>query len=236
MGFGEHTISRYLEGYFPNKNYSDILSSILKDHTEMEKWLENGKDRITSVAYKKVSKKLELLKRLTKCDTKRELIALYIANSDYDITDLSLQKLLYFVKAFSIGVFDNEDVIDGECEAWAYGPVFPDIYSKYKSFGNSLLPHIELRSDYFSRLSDEDKYIIDYVLGIFGRLNGKVLMDITHKESPWNMARLGLESFEMSNNVISDYNIREYYHNMDKAYDLKTKEGVNNYINSLFEW
>ena len=130
LGFGEHTISRYLEGQIPNKEYSDILLSILHDHEEMEKRLEAGKDRITANAYNKVSRKINIIKKLTKCENKLELVALYIINSEYDITDLSLQKLLYFVKAFSRGVFKGENVFEGTCEAWAYGPVFPEIYAK----------------------------------------------------------------------------------------------------------
>ena len=73
------------------------------------------------------------------------------------------------------------------------------------------------------------------MLNTFGRLNGKVLMDITHKEEPWNTARVGLETFEMSKNVISDSSIGDYYKGINKIYDLTTREGVNKYIDSLFE-
>ncbi len=234
LGFGEHTISRYLEGQIPKREYSDFLLLLLHDHLEMERVLEDGKDRITTVAYNKVKKKIALIKQMTCCNTKLELVALYIVNSNYDITDLSLQKLLYFVKAFSLGVFGGKRVFDGTCEAWAYGPVFPDIYQKYKIFGNSLIPKIETDDSRFKKLSSGDKKIIDFVLSTFGRLNGNVLMDITHREEPWNNARLGLESFEMSKNIISDSSICEYYKGINKIFDLTTREGVNKYIDSLF--
>lgn len=234
LGFGEHTISRYLEGQIPNREYSDLLLLLLHNHLEMEKRLEEGKDRITNVAYRKVAKKINVLKELTRCDNKIDLVALYITNSAYDITDLSLQKLLYFVKAFSLGVFDGDGIFDGACEAWAYGPVFPAIYAKYKGFGDSLIPSIDLDADFFSKLDSEDKRIIDYILDNFGRLNGKVLMDITHMEAPWNNARLGLEAYEPSNNVISDESIKRYYKSINDKYDLSKREGVNSYIDDLF--
>jgi uncharacterized phage-associated protein len=235
LGFGEHTISRYLEGQLPNREYSDMLLSILHDPSEMKRRLEDGKDRITSVAYKKVSKKLMQIERYRQCDSTLELAALYIANSEYDITNLSLQKLLYFVKAFSLGVFEGNPVFDGECQAWAYGPVFPGIYSKYKEYGNSLIPKLELPEDFFERFSSDDKAVIDYVLTNLGRLNGKVLMDITHKESPWNDARSGLLPYESSANIISDSSIKEYYHGINAIYGLKQRAGVNKYIDSLFD-
>ena len=235
LGFGEHTISRYLDGQIPKREYSDLLLCLLHDHLEMEKVLEEGKDRITNVAYNKVKKKISLIKQMTSCSTKLELVALYIVNSQYEVTDLSLQKLLYFVKAFSLGVFDEDAVFDDTCEAWAYGPVFPDIYKKYKTFGDSLIPKINPDPSCFAGLKAEDKKIIDFVLNTFGRLNGKVLMDITHKEEPWNTARVGLETFEMSKNVISDSSIGDYYKGINKIYDLTTREGVNKYIDSLFE-
>ena len=235
LGFGEHTISRYLDGQIPKREYSDLLLHLLHDHLEMEKVLEEGKDRITNVAYNKVKKKIALIKHLTNCDTKLELVALYIVNSQYEITDLSLQKLLYFVKAFSLGVFGGDAVFDDSCEAWMYGPVFPDVYQKYKTFGDSLIPKFELDPTCFSMLGADEKKVIDFVLNTFGRLNGKVLMDITHKEEPWNKARSGLETFETSQNIISDSSICEYYEGMNKIYDLTTREGVNRYIDSLFE-
>ena len=234
LGLGEHTITRYLNGQIPKKEYSDLLLSILHNHDEMRKILETGRDRITDNAYKKIHRKLDQIEKITKCDTKLELVALYISNSDYDITDLSLQKLLYFVKAFSLGVFGGKNIFKEECEAWAYGPVFPDIYAKYKAYGNSLIPKISLKSNYFSKLSNKEKDIIDYVLDNLGRLNGKTLMDITHKESPWNEARLGLEPFEASQNIISDQSIMDYYRGIDTRFDLRKREGVRNYIDCLF--
>jgi uncharacterized phage-associated protein len=234
LGFGEHTISRYLEWQLPNREYSDLLLSLLHNPSEMKKRLEEGKDRITSVAYKKVSNKLAQISKYEQCESRLELAALYIANSEYDITNLSLQKLLYFVKAFSLGVFEGDPVFEGECQAWAYGPVFPGIYSKYKEYGNYLIPKLDLPEDFFERFSSENKAVIDYVLANLGRLNGKVLMDITHKESPWNDARSGLLPYESSANIISDSSIKEYYHGINDIYDLKQRVGVNKYIDSLF--
>lgn len=234
LGLGEHTISRYLDGQIPKKEYSDLLLSLLHDHVEMKKKLEEGRGRITDNAYKKIQRKLDQIEKMAKCDTKLQLVALYISNSAYDITDLSLQKLLYFVKAFSLGVFGGKNIFNEECEAWAYGPVFPEVYAKYRAYGDSLIPKISLKSDYFSRLTNREKEVIDYVLDNFGKLNGKTLMDITHKESPWNEARLGLESFEASQNVISDKSIMEYYRGINSRFELSKREGVRNYIDSLF--
>ncbi|MCR5155098.1 MAG: DUF4065 domain-containing protein [Butyrivibrio sp.] len=235
LGFGEHTISRYIEGQIPQKKYSDILKTLLYDHHEMRKVLEEGKDRITSVAYKKVLNRLELMDGLTNCDNKVDLVALYIVNSDYDITDLSLQKLLYFVKGFSLAVFGKKPIFEEQCEAWAYGPVFPTVYEKYKVFKKEVISDIYVSDQFFSGLSAKEKSIIDFVLANYGKYNGKVLMDITHSEEPWNIARYGLETFESSHNVITDESIREYYTGINSRFDLKTKDGIVRYIDFLLE-
>ena len=91
-------------------------------------------------------------------------------NSIHDITDyiilrvksedrfaslinLKLQKLLYYVQAWSYGI-NKKPMFDGEFEAWIHGPVNREIYNRFKYSGAELerlshneMPWIETRGD-----------------------------------------------------------------------------------------
>ena len=49
LGFGEVTITRYLAGQIPSKEYSDIMRAALSDTKVMKEMLESNKDKPTSV-------------------------------------------------------------------------------------------------------------------------------------------------------------------------------------------
>ena len=232
LGLGEHTISRYVEGAMPSKKYSDFLKRVLAYHSVMRDKLEENKESITETAYRKTDEALSEIESMCGHDSKIELFALYIIHKGFDVTNLSLQKLLYYVKAFSY-IFGGKDIIEDECEAWAYGPVFPDIYDKYKGLGSSVIEDYDKSIDYDSLLSSEERGVLDYVVDCFGIFNGKVLMKMTHKERPWIEARSGIPEYAPSNNVIREEVILDYFGNADHRYDLKTPDGVKKYIQEL---
>ena len=47
LGWGEVTITRYLDGDLPTKNYSDKLKLVLNNADEMSNLLESNKDKIS---------------------------------------------------------------------------------------------------------------------------------------------------------------------------------------------
>ncbi|MDD3142003.1 MAG: DUF4065 domain-containing protein [Lachnospiraceae bacterium] len=232
LGFGELTITRYLDGQLPSKKYSDLLLSILYNHHAMRDVLDKGKENIKQVAYNKVDEAIKNIERLTTCDTKIEVIALYVINSMYEITNMSLQKILYYIKAFSM-VIDNNEMFMDNCEAWAYGPVFPSIYEKYKVFDRQIIEDCDAQINYDELLNAKEKERIDFVLNCFGIYNGKVLKEFTHKEEPWIKARIGFEENESCNNPIKEKDIQEYFMRINQKYGITEKSGVEKYIKSL---
>lgn len=232
LGLGEHTISRYVEGALPNRKNSDFLRDVLRDPHLMRKHLEDNKNNITENAYHKVDSALSEIESLCNHESKTELFALYIIHKADEVTDLFLQKLLYYVKAFS-WLFLERDMIEDNCEAWTYGPVFPDIYVKYKLFGNRTIPDYDQSINYDSILGKDEKMVLDYVIHCFGIYNGGVLMRLTHKETPWQTARTGIPDYAPSSNLIENTDIRKYFEKMDKKYHLKQMDGVKAYIYDL---
>lgn len=232
LGFGELTITRYLDGQLPTKRYSDMLLRLLHYDEEMKRLLEAGKTNITPNAYRKVEEAMQNRERLLRHDAKIEIVALYIINSFYEVTNLSLQKLLYYVKAFGY-VFQGKDLLQEECEAWVHGPVFPMIYEKYKDFGREIIRGDAGELDFECLLTTEEHEVISYVLQCFGIYNGGVLRELTHRERPWQEARQGLGDMERCTNIIKNEDIQQYFAEMDEKFGLHKKNGVEQYIKSL---
>ena len=232
LGFGELTITRYLEGQMPSKRYSDILLKFLEDDDLMERQLESKKECITENAYRKVKETLSARKKLLNHTTKIEAFALYLLNSSYEITNLSLQKLLYYIKGFGY-LFFGRDVLESRCEAWVHGPVFPIIYNKYKEFGKSIISNDYLLINADNLLPEKDAALAEYILGCFGIYNGVILREFTHRELPWRVARGELDDSQRSTNTMKDDDIKSYFVEMDKIYNLQQKSGVEKYIRSL---
>ncbi len=60
---------------------------------------------------------------------------IYLSNkSDRHITNLKLQKLVYYAQAWHL-VFFNRKLYDAPIEAWIHGPAVRSLYKKYKRSG-----------------------------------------------------------------------------------------------------
>jgi len=231
INIGEHTIERYLKGQIPNKRISEMLKSFLFDYNNFKKmYLENKDDsRVTDNTRKKVSAALDRLETINSSNTKIEAVALYIINSGYEITNLALQKLLYYADAVNMLKTDRV-LFENDCEAWVHGPVYPIIYNKYREFGRTQIYDCDLDKSYLQKISNEEKEVLDYVLKNFAIYNGKVLEHSTHRESPWLEAREGYFETEASDEIIRKDSIKEYFENIKEEFDILKPDCVVRYI------
>lgn len=232
LGFGEITIKRYMDGSVPSGRYSAILKRVLENPLIMKSYLENNKEKISGVAYKKTATVLSEMEEKDSYDTKIELVACYIRDSGYEISDMSLQKLLYYAQGVNL-IVNNQVIFSELCQAWKHGPVYPVIYDKYKNYGADIIPPCELCINYDDLLDKKERDVIDLVLHSFGRYNGSVLRNFTHKEDPWLNERVLYEDDEICTNEISIDSMREYFTRIDKQFNLSTEDGIQNYITSL---
>jgi len=53
-----------------------------------------------------------------------------------DLTNLKLQKLLYFAYGVHLSLF-NEKLFNDEIQAWKLGPVIPSVYNEFKDHGKN---------------------------------------------------------------------------------------------------
>lgn len=114
-----------------------------------------------------------------------------------------------------------------------YGPVFPSVYEKYKEFGKQEIV-VNLPKEYIDNLlSEDEKNVTNFVLRTFGIYNAWFLKDLTHLEDPWKLARKGIDDKDVSRNIMDDNLIMEFFFRMDKIYNLKSPEGVEDYIRDM---
>lgn len=117
------------------------------------------------------------------------------------VTQLKLQKLLYFVEAYYMVKYDKEKLFEDEFLAWTYGPVCKSVYDKYKSYYD--LPIVESDCEDIKDPQIEDA--IKIVCEAFGSLSTSKLIAITHlKESPWDKS-------EKRNSIISKQETKEWF-------------------------
>lgn len=103
-------------------------------------------------------------------------------NEGDGLTNLKLQKLVYYAQGFHLAIFDAP-LFSENIEAWTHGPVVPDLYQSNKQYGRNSVPLVE---DFtFDVLSKDEFDLIEEVYRVFGQFSAWQLRDMTHEESPW---------------------------------------------------
>ncbi len=232
LGFGDITITRYLDGQLPSRANSDILLRILASHKTMEEYLEKGKDKITAIAYQKCRGALDNLLQLYG-EGKIELVTRYILFKAKDITPMALQKLLYYAQAFYSAIF-GEDLFTDDCQAWAYGPVFPDIYYRYQDYGyNPIERPTDIFEEDFSELTTKEISLLNAVIDSFGNCSGGMLSSITHNERPWIEARGNLLPSDRSMTIIKRDTIKRYFRDVVIQYHILNPCDIEKYCDAM---
>ncbi|MCD7808604.1 MAG: DUF4065 domain-containing protein [Erysipelotrichaceae bacterium] len=236
LGFGEITITRYLSGQIPSKEYSDIIRLALSSPTYMKKLLIQNKDKIAESSFNKaMNVAIQMENQFSVSDKMLQVIA-YVFEELEEVTPLMLQKILYFIQGLSYAI-NNKPMFYEECEAWVHGPVYREVYDMFKDFKYN--PIDDVRFVIFEGITDEltieDKKIIDLVSNTFGMYSGKMLERITHKEDPWKTARQGYSDHISSHEILSKQMIKDYYRTVSKKYDLSCEEGINLYIRDMLK-
>lgn len=158
--------------------YEDMMASLQEaiDYSKKNKDLSTQTITITS-----------------NCDNKAKYSALEIAkwficynrlkhedNPEDNVTNLKLQKLLYYAQGLSLK-YTGKPLFNDNIEAWQHGPVVPVVYHEYKQYGgkgidkNVDMPHFD----------ENTEIILKDVYEDYGQYSAWKLRDMTHEEPPW---------------------------------------------------
>ncbi len=232
LGFGEIQISRYLKSGNPNKEHSDILKSIKDTPFLFEGYLLNSKDLLEDKAFKKSLGKVRQLEMIDE-HSKIYNVGLFIIKNCEDITNLSLQKVLYFIEGFSKKLLGYK-LFNESAQAWRFGPVYTKMYDAFSYFVGAPIEKSEVLNDKEFDLTPEEKEYILNISKYFTCYSGAILRDMSHLTDPWISARKGLNPDEPSNRVISEGEIDEYFDKIIKKYNINDYDDVKKYSEMLF--
>ena len=144
----------------------------------------------------------------------------YSNNKDYGISNLKLQKVLYFIQAYFLtNKKKRAPCFNEKIEAWDFGPVVPKAYHEYKQYGSGDIPtkgyYIEFNKENVwdstkisfddDDISDEDKSLIDKVVDKFADYSATDLVSLTHRQSPWIDAYVPHQNNEITLDAIREY-------------------------------
>lgn len=111
-------------------------------------------------------------------------IAKYIINwcneHSIRITNLKLQKLLYFLQGEIVKQTGNR-LIREDFYAWQLGPVIPEVYNAFSMYSSSTLPKQESSITIDPQLENH----IDAALSKYAKKSAWDLVDLSHSQDPW---------------------------------------------------
>lgn len=103
---------------------------------------------------------------------------------NWNVSNLELQKMLYISQVLHLGMF-NHHLFRGGFEAWDYGPVIPEVYHRFKIFGNNSIQEWS-----FPKIDEEcTKDEVDFITAVsnlLSELKAFQLVALTHRKgSAW---------------------------------------------------
>jgi len=101
------------------------------------------------------------------------------------LTPQHLNKLTYLAQGWSLALRDKP-LFNNRIEAWAYGPIIPDLYHVTKGTGNAPIPLDLIDSSDNTSLSTDECRFLEQVFTKYEHLDGIALGALTSgTQSPW---------------------------------------------------
>lgn len=218
IGVGEVTVHRFEKGAIQTEAVDSIMKLSNDPDNMSFLLLQNRKnigESLYSLLLKRI-KELQTLKKHalvdinkfdldvlefeeeSAIDIAKNIINIYNARVDelvrnYDIfpeyiTNLKLQKLLYFVQAMCLMIFGKK-AFPEKILAWSYGPVVNEVYQQYKqNHANEINSESNIKN-----ISSGLYKIIEEVINSYGSIEANKLIDFTHEEEPWRNTEINKE-------------------------------------------
>lgn len=155
---------------------------------------------------------------LTCFDIARYFLTLTDEESGDAISNLKLQKLVYYAQGFHLALH-SKPLFNESIEAWMHGPVIPELYHHYKEHGATPIPK-PMDLD-FSVYSDEVKELLDEVYMVYGQYSAWKLRELTHDEPTWK------NNYQSLDKTISHQEMISYFKTL--VNDEQTKESARHF-------
>jgi uncharacterized phage-associated protein len=141
------------------------------------------------------------------------LISKSTPGTSENITNLKLQKILYYAQGFHYAT-TNQKLFDDEIQAWVHGPVVPNVYHCFKKYNYREIP----KPDTIPSIDPNTSAFLNNIWKLFKNTTGKQLEFMTHQETPWRNIRKDLPEYVYTSDEIPVIEISNYF----KKHYLKT--------------
>ena len=117
------------------------------------------------------------------------------------ITNLKLQKLLYYEQGYHLAVF-GKPLFDEEILAWQFGPVVREAYDAFSAAGSQPL---SIQGEVYVFNNDEEESLFDEVFEAYNKYSASYLVELTHSETPWKSVSAN------TNSIISKESLADFF-------------------------
>lgn len=133
------------------------------------------------------------------------------------VTQMKLQKLVFFANGAMLALTDkSKKLVVEPFQAWDYGPVIPEIYSKFKQFGaGEITPEKDLlrlinqghNFEDIIELDDLSGRVVNDTWKLLRNMNGIQLSEWTHKkDSAWSKVyKQGHNNLLIEDDIVLDF-------------------------------
>jgi len=134
-------------------------------------------------------------------------------NDDYEvyegITHLKLQKLLYNAQGVYLAIH-GVPLFEEAIEAWAHGPVIPEVYEKYRDKGknNIVVTLTDENKNIIEKIEEDPEVseILNLVYDNFAIYTAWQLREMSHKDNgPWD------QTMKKGDKIIDNEIIKRYF-------------------------
>jgi uncharacterized phage-associated protein len=126
--------------------------------------------------------------------------------SGESITNLKLQKLLYYAQGWHLALCDRP-LFSDLIRAWVHGPVVKPVYTKYREFGGCPITTAVREPS----IPGSVKKHLDDILNSYSHLSAFQLEQLTHTEQPWCDARMGYAPDDISEEIIDNSSMKTFF-------------------------
>ena len=138
-------------------------------------------------------------------DISNYILYYYKHSKDYYISNLRLQRLLYYCQAKWL-VDNNAPLFSDDILSWDNGPIVRNIYRRYKPYGSAIIPTDTITETDIIMINDNDRKILNRILDKCIEITSNDLKDITVANSAWK------DCYQVHReNVIPHDKIKEFF-------------------------
>lgn len=117
------------------------------------------------------------------------------------ISNLKLQIILYFAQAQFLVEYGTP-CFNNVMQAWDHGPVVPDVYHKYRGYGNTNIPSFGNKKFDFKQ---NEQRTLDTTIDSACEYAASQLVEITRNQSPW------IDAYKKANGTIAPESMRKFF-------------------------